>query len=445
MAYNMRLTNKCILILALLVAFGCVFAGCSQEATPYQRNDEEGFSVSVKYDANGGIFTTNTSVIVDSYNVSQLPVDSDGKAQVALLSPDNAIRGNDAFAAFRNGYFMAGWYAQRIETQDETGNPTYVYADRWDFESDLLKIDTAGTYTASEPVLTLYAAWVPLFEVAFYDLDSGEYLSSYTFDPQNGGEILLPQWSVDTGAIEMYEFPERNGYTFNGAFYDAQGTQGINTETITHSGVVDYSSGTGKNTHMSVYVDWLEGNWYHIYSAEQFVDHASVNASFVLHNDLDFSEEIWPSSLMYGNFGGTIEGNGYTMRNISLEQTNNSKTNAGLFGNLTENAELSDVTFENVTFTIKAGARMAGTGYGLLAGTISSGAKLEGISIDTGMIQIDSGCYFGTDDYSIGLICGMGTSQIDASGITCAAVGNDPDKVKITVDGTDVNVEFLIG
>ena len=53
---------------------------------------------------------------------------------------------------------------------------------------------------------------------------------------------------------------------------------------------------------------------------------------------------------MYGNFNGTIKGNGHTIKNVTIEQTNNSKVNAGLFGYLAETSSLSDLTFENVTF-----------------------------------------------------------------------------------------------
>jgi hypothetical protein len=200
-----------------------------------------------------------------------------------------------------------------------------------------------------------------------------------------------------------------------------------------------------KDSVLKVYVSWTEGEWYHIYNVEQFLDNASVGGSYVLHADLDFAGEIWPSSLMYGNYTGTIEGNGHTMKNITLEQTNNSKVNAGLFGNLTEAAALKDIAFENVTFTIKAGTRVAGTSYGLLAGTISDEAEISGITVADSRLLIDSGCYFGADDYVIGLLCGMGKADVDTASITCEATGTDPKNVKITVSGDEVQVEITTG
>ena len=97
----MKLKTKGILILLLLLTVLLV-TGCAEEPTPYEVNDAEHFTVSVKYDANGGTFTTNTAVIVDSYDAAA----TGGK--IALLSPDNALRRNDAFTAVNNGYFLAG-------------------------------------------------------------------------------------------------------------------------------------------------------------------------------------------------------------------------------------------------------------------------------------------------------------------------------------------------
>lgn len=439
----MKRMIKAAAFVALILAT-VIFAGCGGEATPYETNNADHYTVSVKYDANGGIFTTNTSVIVDSYNITDMDANGAGKVEIALLSPDNSARGNDAFTAVNNGYFLAGWYEERTETADTDGNAAYTYGGKWDFEADRLEVDPSKQYVSEEPVMTLYAAWVPLFEVAFYSLDSGEYLESYTYDPTSGQELFVPAWDEETGAIEMYEFPERSGYTFEKAYYDADGTQVLATQTVEHPGVVDLETGTAQDAVLNLYVDWTEGEWYRIYNTEQFLDNASVNGNYEIYADLDFEGEIWPTSLMYGNFGGQIVGNGHTMKNITFEQTNNSKVNAGLFGYLTETASISDLTFENVCFTIEAGTRVVGTSYGLLAGTLSADAVLDNVKILDSVLQIDTACYFGVDDYAIGLVCGMGdASAVDNVEITCGVVGDDPDSLQVTVSGNAVTVDVV--
>lgn len=438
----MNLKIKAILMACLMLAALVFVSGCSGEETPYAVNDAENYTVSVKFDANGGIFTTNTSVIVDSFNISEIKADGSGMVQIPLIAPDDSNRGKDAFTPVKNGYFLAGWYAQKTATNFD-GKEDFTYNKKWDFQNDRLEISATASYSSAEPVLTLYAVWAPLFEVQIYDLDSGDYLDTVTYNPTEVEALKLPAWDEETGAIEMHKFPERNGYTYDCAYYDAEGTMPADGETLYHTGTMDYETGTAIGHSMKLYVDWMEGEWYHIYTAEQFVENASVNGNYVIHEDLDFSEEIWPTVLMYGNFNGSIQGNGHTFSNIKIEQTNNSKLNAGLFGNLTETASITDVKLDKVTFTIKAGTRVVGSSYGLLAGTISETAELVDVTITDSTLQIDSGCHFGVDEYVIGLVCGMGDTDIDVSGIACEAVGDDPDSVVITVNGNAVTLEFV--
>ena len=421
----MNLKTKAIMTVMLLLVAALFVTGCGKEATPYQINDGDGYNVSVKFDANGGYFGTNTTVIVDSYNISEL-----GSSQIVLLAPDNEVRGIDAYAAQNPGYFLAGWYAERTETSEG-----YTYSRKWDFENDRLTVDPNGSYSADEPVMTLYAVWVPKFSIEFYDLNSGEMLSTYEFNPNQADGILVPSWNEETGAIDMHEFPQRDGYTFAAAYYDAEGKNPVDTATVNHPGTVIEATGAAENATLKLYLDWTEGEWYRIYNVDQFLDNASVNGNYEIYADLDFEGEIWPTALMYGNFSGAIVGNGHTFSNILVEQTNNSKTNAGLFGYFAEGASVSDLTFENVTVTIKAGTRVAGTCYGLLAGTISDKAVFENVQIISGQLQIDTNCYFGTDDYTIGLLCGLGDAPIDSSDITCTVIGEEPTIWATVEDG----------
>ena len=393
---------KALLIAALLVMAVLVMAGCGSETTPYQINDAENYNVSVKFDANGGYFGTNTTVIVDSYNVAEL-----GSNEIALLSPDNEARGIDAYQAKNPGYFLAGWYAERTETENG-----YTYTGKWDFETSRLTVESGKTYSAEVPALTLYAVWVPEFKIEFYDLASGELMQEYAFNPAEAGDIKVPAWDEETGAIDMYKFPAKDGFTFEAAYYDAEGTQAVDTENVIHPGSVNEATGQAENANLKLYLDWTEGEWYRIYNVEQFLDNASVSGNYEIFADLDFEGKIWPTSLMHGNFSGSIVGNGHVFKNINAEQTNNSKVNTGLFGALTETAAISDLTFENVTMTIKGGTRVAGASFGLLAGTISAQAQMSAVEILGSNLQIDAAAYFGTDDYAIGLLCGMGSADV---------------------------------
>ncbi len=414
-----------------------LLSGCGAEPTPYEKNDQEGYTVSVKFDANGGTFTTNSSVIMDSFNPANLQKNGEGMAEIALLSPDDPLRGNDSFEASRPGYFLAGWYAVRTEGSDGT----YSYGEKWDFDSNLLTVDTNVTHSSATPVLTLYAAWIPRFEIQFCDKETGEVLKTLDFDPITE-KVASPAWNTETGTLEMAKFPTRSGYTFTAAYYDDGFTKVLDTETVVHPGVVDYATGTAINPVLKLYVEYTEGEWYRIYTADQLADNANLNGHYEICADLDFADAIWPTVFMYGNFSGEIKGNGHTVKNVTFAQTNNSKANAGLFGQLTEKASITDLTFENVSFTIQAGTRVAGTNYGLLAGTVSGEAVLDGVKILKSALLIDSSCYFGVDDYSIGLVCGIGGDVIPGAEISCTVVGDDPDRLSATVEGNTVTLTF---
>ena len=398
----MKLKWNRVFVSVLLLATLLLIAGCAGQQTPYEKNDAMDYNVSIKYDANGGLFTTNTEVIVDSYNLNEVPKGADGLAEIALLAPEDQARGNNAFTASRTGYFLAGWYA-KCETADDGKQ---VYDDKWDFEKGILSVDPSGEYSASQPVLTLYAAWIPLFEVEIYDMASQELLGEYTINPLTEAQIQIPQWNQETGTVDMYKFPQVDGYTLNGVYTEDQ--QLIDQQEITHPGTFDVTDATAQNTVLKLYADLLEGEWYQIYNADQFIKNASLSGSYVIHADLDFTDKIWPTTLMYGSFTGSIAGNGHKISNVVIEQTNNSKTNAGLFGALSETAVLQDLTFDNVQFTIKSGTRMAGTSYGLLCGTVTEGAVAENLAILNSALTVSKDAYFGTEDYVIGSVCGMG-------------------------------------
>ena len=75
---------------------------------------------------------------------------------------------------------------------------------------------------------------------------------------------------------------------------------------------------------------------------------------------------------------------------------------------MTETAALRNLTFDNIQFTVKSGTRMAGTSYGLLCGTVTEGAAAENVAVRNSLLTVSKDAYFGTEDYVIGAVCGMG-------------------------------------
>ena len=431
----MNIKRKVLIVSLLMLAALCLITGCGLQKTPYQTNDKDNYTVSVKFDANGGNFAENTPVLIDSFDISQMQADG-GKVNIPLLETNHADRAKP-FTAARNGYFLAGWYAKCTENSDGT----FTYAEPWDFAEDRLTVDVNGTYSSAEPVLTLYAAWVPLVKVEFYNIEGGEKLGEYAFDPNKGLEIALPAWSTETGTLNMNEFPTREGYTFVSACYDEAGKNPVEGEILTHPAQINLENATVTDGTLKLYTLWRTGNWYRIYTAEQFAKNFEVNGNYELLADLDFENKItWPTDAMHGSFSGIIEGNGHKISNVTFEQKNNSKLYTGLFGNLTEKALLNNITFESITMQVNGGTRVTGASFGLLSGTISADARVIGVQITEGVIQIGDRCNFATDDYAFGLVCGNGSVAVDSTGITCELTEKATEKVSITVEDGTVRV-----
>lgn len=500
----MKKIAKAAIVAVLLLSTLLLVTSCSGNGV-FSEYDKEGFNVSIKYDANGGTFTTNTTVIIDTYKLSDLPTNSEGMKEIVLLEPENVeIRGKEnAFNAQNSGYFFAGWYTSVEPVTDENGNhldiygniivkkdepkdtapegttpedsgesedvqsdesdtigaseqiPAYKYSGKWDFKNDKLEVDPNKNYTSAEPVITLYARWVPKYsyEFEFYSYsEPNKLLGTLPVNPRNtvydaindafiNHTIKLPQWNVKTGKINMGDVPVIDGYTFNAIYTSPESTEPITADTLTHVGGYNDNM-TPKDTTMKLYVDLREGDWYKIHTAEQFLDNWSLSGCYEIMSDLDFTGKFWKTSAMYREFKGTILGNGHKMSNITLEHSSANETMIGLFGSLGETAVIKDVVFENVTLDVKTGSIKGGDVFcGLFASSVADGAKVENVSLTGGHIVLhgDSDLVNLLRGVYIGLICVDGVENVNADlfEIDCNVVGGN---LSVSVNGNNVTV-----
>ena len=445
-----------LLALSVLCAV-MLLTSCQKEKTPYDEYDDAGYSVSVKYDANGGAFSTNTTVIVDTANLSSLKTNGEGKAKLSLISPSDPIRGSgNAFTANKSGYFLAGWYTERTEKTNasgqvldvdggiaaETGKDVwYEYSGYWDFENDVYLLDTNKEYTASEPVLTLYAAWVPEFAFDFYTEDGATLLKSLVIDPTKVTTIKLPTWNTTTGKLSYNDFPSVGGKTFVGLSTEIGGAS-HEGETLEHSGSFDIETAEYSNHRMSVYVDYADGEWFRITTAQQMASNASPSGCYYIEADLDFTGVSWPSAFG-GTFEGKILGNGHTVSNITVS-ANRAKDNNGLFGVIGSSAQIKDVTLTGITYKLMECQRTANATYGLLAGRIAADATLTNVTVKDSVIKISESCRF-TDTliYFFGVIAGRvdGTLTVSYENVTVESLEDSTSfELAITVSGNEVTV-----
>lgn len=364
----MKTRTKIIIALSVACAGTLVLASCGSDK--YDELAKRDFTVSVRFDTNGGSLfgaEQDRETIVDTYRLSDVQRE-DG---VLLLSPEDPRRATAGkINVTRTGYHLAGWYQTREPREengvplDEDGNPCtlsvphrdeagnevigddgqpvmelvsesgkpqgYTYSGKWDFEKDRFHLDDY-VYESGKVAKTLYAAWIPDYT---YELlgqvqttENGntettwEVFASYRVEVYGeGGQpseadktIALPAWD-ETGALDYHQLKLQSSIqkTFLEAFSDKEMAQ--KATSFVCDPEYDEETGTVKGSLSRYYATWEDGLWYHLSSAKQLADAARdrggaiTNYSFELYGDLDFSAEgvSWPETFTTAVYNGTF-------------------------------------------------------------------------------------------------------------------------------------------
>ncbi len=441
----MRNKLKFIILPCLLFVVILLATACGKEQTPFKRYDKAGYTVSVQYDANGGVFTTNTATIIDTYNLDGYTANAQGNKDLKLFAPNASERGNQAYTATRNGYYLAGWYAKRTEVKDAAGNVTgYTYDEYWDFDNDRLSVDATKEYKSKEIVKTLYAAWIPDFTYDFEFYVFGEdgtpqLVSTTQLSPIAVNKtITLPSDSEKTGMVNApNSFPVIAGKTYDKIYLDENKTVEVTAETLTHIGKFNRETVAVEDRVMKLYCTTTDGVTYNITSPEQLAAATNPSATYNIQNDLDFSGKAWPALFTTNEFSGEIIGNGHTIKNVTIIQNNTANTAFGLFGKIADTASVSNLTFDGVTARIRGFSNVANAAFGILAGEIEDGAGVSGIVLQNSKLEIVKGTNLivavNSKNPLFGLVCAVG----EITGVTYSS-----DNVSVLFSGT-LAQEFL--
>ena len=439
----MKRTLTLICVAVLLFTAAVMMTSCSQWANQYDLLDKEGSTVSVKFDANGGMFAgTNGVTVVDVFNLNNYETDANGNKSISVIAPDDTNRKHNAFEISKSGYLLAGWF---YETTDENGT---TVSKKWDFANDKLILDANKTYSSSEPTLTLKAVWMSAVTFEFYEkTESGFEL----LGTKESTYIDLPVWDLQTGRLSYNNFLEVDGKTFESAYLDEAMT---NPVTARIEGEFDYATGTNLTPVIKIYTTWLKGEWFKVSDVSHLTKNASKSGCYEILADIDFSGAIWPAAFVNNTFSGTIKGGGHTISGITATASvtrGGDISHGAIFGGLAANAEISDITFANVTYTIKSAAKATSANFGLFAGS-NLGATLNNVSITNSKILVTEN--FGEDfsgmivsnAFKVGLIFANSTAEhsIDFSGVSCEIALNSEDTpadFEITVNANGI-VEF---
>ena len=430
-----------IIAAVVIVIAGLIWAFTAGNNSYYSQLGKDGYNVRITFDSNGGTFKGSTSSLIDLYNPDE--VDGDG---IKLLAPDDTKRGKDnTLTLTKAGHFLAGWYTERELIDPNDPNSGYTYSGKWDFENDRLTIDPSKDYSADESTLTLYAAWVPYYTYEIYAKgENGETELITSVDAIN---LTIPEWNEGDVTLNMDNFPVREGYTLSEVYYDeamtdkVEGTLNAAGDKKYISGQWDEATATLITPTIKLYTTWQEGERYRIYSVNDFIKNANAEGYYELHCDLDFEGLEWPSAFTNDKFTGKIFGNGHTISNVSVESTSRSRINNGIFSSLDGSAYIENLNFKNITHTINLMSVAPGASYGLLAGSVSSGASFNNVTVE-GRIIIGDDCegLAGNSDYSIGIIAGNGNVSGISSEISVEKANPGNDSFDIEIDGDVISI-----
>ena len=259
-----------MLVAILLITSVMSLAACRNKNI-YDSLANDGYSVRVRFDA-GGAYVNNTQnvTIVEAFNKDNLVTGKNGKTGIALLAPDDPIRGEGVFKLAKidgtNNYFQIGWYRERTPVVDGDGNPldvfgvptsiskleqAYTYSGQWDFDNDLVDPDML-----EGGEMTLYAAWAPFFTYEFYSQnESGEFEK---IGSKQKLTLIIPKVSATTGKVTMNDFPRVNGKVFASAYLDEALTEEISENLDGRQLFVNYENGTVTETVIKIYITWSE-------------------------------------------------------------------------------------------------------------------------------------------------------------------------------------------
>ena len=261
---------KRMLTAAALIALAMSLAACGT-GNVYESLADDGYSVRVRFDA-GNAFVNNTQnvTIVEVFNEDDVVTNSAGKTGIALLAPEDPIRGEGVFKLSKtdgtNNYFQIGWYRERTPVVDANGNPldmfgvptseskreqAYTYSGKWDFNKDV--IDPAEL---TDGEMTLYAAWAPFFTYEFYSQNESGVFEK--IGSKQKLTLLVPKVSASTGKVSMNDFPKVDGKVFAAAYLDENLTQEIEGNLDGRALFVDNQKGVTTESVIKIYITWSE-------------------------------------------------------------------------------------------------------------------------------------------------------------------------------------------
>ncbi len=397
--------------LALFGVFGLV--ACRDEVTVDDIKNL-GFPITVEYDYQGGTANNKQSVTILVAKNSKLPAPRNGQGAIGVPA--------------KSGYSFKCF---TLAVLDEDGKPVLDEDNKmipsetvWNFDTDRVAdkdVYLCATYWDNYKVTLHYGVDANYDQTKVFEISREESGKPNKLFESN---LRIPDYT-----FLSYELDGAEGRTVIGAFpYTLKSD--------------DFEKSDDKLT-VHVYGNALKGTYSLIRTANDLMGApVGEDVNYYLLADIDLGGAEYDDQTAYTKlpkvYSGKFVGNDHTISNftLNLSTLDNSYRDFGLFRSLGDEAEITDVTFENVVINTDLSNKDVTTyNLGMLAGQVSGGAKVNNVTITTAEESEDNVCAL---SYKLGI--GMDPKVVNVASDMTVAVKAESATVNCTVDKVDMIV-----
>lgn len=330
--------KRFLILLALTIAVLLLTAvGCKNNNSAL-----EGKNIAT-FELNGGTLEYKTSSSRTRVNFAYFP-------DTYILDPTEI----PGYKLYRSGYDFTGWYTSVNCLPEE----------KWDFENTLF----------TEEKLTLYAGWEKSIHHTF----------TLYYTDENGDVQTLNSYKVDAGET----FSDWRGYANNRSGHTPIGF--FSDKELTTPWDADFAHPGGEtDTDVAVYVSYIVGEWELVSNYAQFTSAMNAGKNIYLTADIDGAGAEFSNV----NYIGHLEGNGYTISNLTVSKSGTLIMNCTMFNTLGEGAKITNVNFSGINFNL-IGVNQSAVASGLRIAAIArnaNGATIQNVTVSGEVVTDHTG------------------------------------------------------
>lgn len=366
-------------LIALLVLVAATLTACQLNATIDEKLDKYGLSAQITYHANGGRINGNeTLYFADVYY-------KEGSKALNLGIDEK----NGSLSVVRENYSFIGWY---YPAKNADGSIQYTNEEKDEVVLSDEEFDFSSYRAKTGDEIHLYALWMAEQQVNYLlapedKIDNKLVIGDKTYLANvNDADNRLREEKFDSQiSISKPKDPfngKATNYTFVEYYTDAECTNPVKWPV----------KRTGESTDIIIYAKYLPSEWKAVRTASEFSKIFSAmnnTGKYYILNDID-GKGMTIDVKANATFSGVIEGNGYTISNVTFNNAKLQNSNvASIFGRIISGAKIANITLKDCKTNFKANTNSNIYAY-YFAESIADDATIANVKIDGGELFVNT-------------------------------------------------------